>query len=132
MDQKTREQQVMNKKIRKSIKKKCPQVPDQAGTSNTVKQFHDNSPIAQQARILSWFLNISPRLSTLEAREELGIMSPACRIMELRDMGHDIITDREQQVDVTGTNHPVGVYVYMGFPITNQVKETDHVTHKND
>jgi len=121
----------MNKRITKSNKKKCPQVQGQVGTSNTVNQFHDNSPIAQRARILSWFLNISPRLSTLEAREELGIMSPACRVMELRDMGHDIITDWEQQVDVTGTNHRVGVYVYMGFPTTNQAKETYHVTHKN-
>lgn len=113
----------MGKQKRKSINRKCPQVRGQSGTSNNTKQFHDNSPTAQRARILQWFLNVSPRLSTLEAREELGIMSPACRIMELRDLGHDIITDREQQVDVTGTTHRVGVYVYMGPGISNQLQE---------
>lgn len=110
----------MTKKTRKSSNKKCPTVRGQLGTSNTTKKLHNNSPIAQRARILRWFFNESQRLSTLEAREELGIMSPACRIMELRDMGHNIITEREQQKDVTGTKHQTGVYIYMSFSNDNQ------------
>lgn len=113
----------MKKEKRIFRKKKCPTVRGHAGTSSNSKRFYDNSPIAQQARILDWFLNKSPRLSTLQAREELGIMSPACRIMELRDKGHIIALEWKRQVDVTGTPHRAGVYIYMGNSEPHQSKE---------
>ncbi|PHS26840.1 MAG: hypothetical protein COA83_02140 [Methylophaga sp.] len=45
------------------------------------------------------------RVTTLQAREELGVMSPAPRILELRRMGHNIITHRRYERDITGRNH---------------------------
>jgi hypothetical protein len=113
----------MKKQKRISSKKKCPQVRRQLGTSDNTKLHHDNSPVAQRARILRWFFNKSQQLSTLDAREELGIMSPACRIMELREMGHVIALEWKHQEDVTGTSHRTGVYVYMRFIEIAQRKE---------
>ncbi len=110
----------MEKRKRKALKKTCPKASGQRGISSVANQPHHNAPTAQRARILRWFFNKSQRLSTLDAREELGIMSPANRIKELRAMGHEIFTDKELQYDVSGTKHKTGVYVYMGFCQGNQ------------
>ena len=48
----------------------------------------NNSPNAQRASILHWFRKISYRLSTLDARERLGIMSPASRIYDMFHVEH--------------------------------------------
>lgn len=53
------------------------------------------------------------RLTTLQAREELGVMSPAPRILELRRMGYNIITYRQYKRDITGRNHYQAEYVLM-------------------
>jgi len=53
------------------------------------------------------------RLTTLQAREELGVMSPAPRVLELRRMGHKIVTHRRYDRDITGRNHYQGEYVLM-------------------
>lgn len=53
------------------------------------------------------------RLTTLKAREELGVMSPAPRILELRAMGHKIITHKRFKRDITGRNHYQAEYVLM-------------------
>lgn len=52
-------------------------------------------------------------LTTLQAREELGVMSPAPRILELRRAGHRIITHRRYKRDITGRNHYQAEYVFM-------------------
>ena len=52
-------------------------------------------------------------LTTIQARDELGVMSPAPRVMELRRQGHNIITLRTETVDRTGTKHREGQYVLL-------------------
>ena len=44
----------------------------------------------QRDKILSWLINAP--LTTLEARNELFIMSPASRVLELKNQGYNIIT----------------------------------------
>lgn len=45
---------------------------------------------SQRQKVLEW-LNKKP-LTTLEARDQLFIMSIAARIFELKDRGHNIVT----------------------------------------
>ena len=52
-------------------------------------------------------------LTTIQARDELGVMSPAPRVMELRRQGHNIITLWTETVDRTGTKHREGQYVLL-------------------
>ena len=48
---------------------------------------------SQQAQILE-HLQASQSITTLEARENLFIMSPASRVFELKERGFNIITQR--------------------------------------
>lgn len=48
--------------------------------------------------------------STIQLREELGICSPAPRILELRARGYDITTAYRDEVDSAGVKHRIGVY----------------------
>lgn len=50
-------------------------------------------------------------VSTLHAREVLGIMSPAARVLELRRQGHHIVTHWVRGVDAAGVSHRSAVYV---------------------
>lgn len=50
-------------------------------------------------------------LTTLQAREQLGIMHPGGRINELRNRGFNIITHRCINYDVSGQAHKVAKYV---------------------
>ncbi len=52
-------------------------------------------------------------LTTLEAREKLGIMHPGGRISELRKRGHNIITHWTTETDASGQAHRVARYVLM-------------------
>jgi hypothetical protein len=65
---------------------------------------------AQRKAILRQ-LQKSQCLTTLFIREKMGIMHPAARIMELRQMGYDILLHWVFETDVAGTNHRVGHYV---------------------
>ena len=82
-----------------------------AQSNNTTTQ-HPRSTAKQRLAILS-YLQQGNRLSTLHAREFLGIMHPAARVMELRADGYNIITHNRQDADVTGTRHQVAEYVLM-------------------
>lgn len=53
-------------------------------------------------------------VSTIYARETLGIMSPAARIMELRRQGHKIVTRAGHVVDAAGVSHRSAVYELVG------------------
>jgi len=65
---------------------------------------------SQRLAILAWLL-IRP-LSTLQAREELGIMHPGGRVMELRRQGYNILT--HWVVGYTGAvKHRVAQYVLL-------------------
>ena len=53
-------------------------------------------------------------LTTLEARERLGVMSPAARTMELRRAGFKIETVRKTALDSEGRPHRSAEYVLRG------------------
>jgi hypothetical protein len=64
------------------------------GSNNDLQHgdFTLNSSSSQRQRILAW-LQQRP-LTTLEARQELCVMSIAARIFELKDRGHNIVTHK--------------------------------------
>jgi hypothetical protein len=77
------------------------------------KRFYSNAIRSQQARILKHFEEC-PRLSTIEAREQYGILHPSGRVMELRKKGHRIDTHWISAPDTNGVPHRVGLYIYQG------------------
>lgn len=64
---------------------------------------------ARQCALILDELNQGP-VSTLFARDVLGIMSPAARIMELRRQGYLIVTGRALVVDGSGQPHRSAIY----------------------
>ena len=83
---------------------------------HSVKHTYSNSATAQRERILKIF-DTSPSLSTLQARNEYGILHPGGRIMELRQKGHRIETYWVLEPDANGVLHRVGLYVYQGHKL---------------
>ena len=77
--------------------------------TNTVKK---STSTESQRSLLLDHLKKGP-LTTIQARDELGVMSPAPRVMELRRQGHNIITLWTETVDRTGTKHREGQYVLL-------------------
>ena len=87
------------------------------GRGNGVAGAHDStatrkhqSRAMQRAALLHW-LQSHQRITTLQARNELGIMHPAGRVQELRDAGNDIATHWQWEADATGKEHKQGLYV---------------------
>jgi len=70
----------------------------------------NNSREGQRLAILN-YLQEHGSLTTLQARDELGIMSPASRVLELREQGYRIITYWTTSEDRTGTKHREAKYV---------------------
>lgn len=70
------------------------------------------SRAVQRTHLLQWFLH-HQRITTLQARNDLGIMHPAARIQELRGAGHDIATYWQWDTDATGKQHKQGLYVLL-------------------
>ncbi|WP_366759873.1 helix-turn-helix domain-containing protein [uncultured Thiodictyon sp.] len=68
----------------------------------------------QRAKIEAHF-RAHRSLSTLEGRNELGIMHPAARVQELRDSGYRIDTVWTHQTDTTGRRHRVARYHWRGL-----------------
>jgi hypothetical protein len=72
-----------------------------------------NSAQAQRARLLAWLL-AHHRITTFGARRDLDIPHPAARIQELREAGHNIITQRVREPAVPGKPpHIIGLYVLL-------------------
>ncbi len=71
----------------------------------------DNSAENQRAKILK-HIRTNGSLTTLEAREELGIMHPGGRVMELRKQGFEIETHWINEVDTAGKEHRTGRYLF--------------------
>ena len=96
-------------KIEKSGKKSAPprRQPGQGGQQGNETLHMNNTPshranqenhvsqpaAIQRKRILAWLRRYGT-MTTLEARNELSIMHPGGRIMELRRQGHSIVTIR--------------------------------------
>jgi hypothetical protein len=95
-------------------KRKNPAPASKLGFKKTVKPLHGNTSHSQRSRIIAWFNETKPCLTTTEARQKLGIMSPASRIFELKRMGHKISLLWTNQVDTNGVPHRAGEYVYFG------------------
>ena len=75
--------------------------------------LNDISVESQRAR-LRHHLECYGSCTTFEARQKLNIVSPAPRIMELREMGCSITTIRVRENDQSGRPHLIGKYVWHG------------------
>jgi len=74
---------------------------------------NDTSTSNQRAITLS-AISSAPK-STIELRHKFGIMHPAARIQELREMGHEIDTVRITEMTPDGIKHKaVAKYVLRG------------------
>lgn len=89
--------------------------------------FLDNSISSQRATILA-FLQKGRAVTTLYARNILGICHPGMRICELRQAGHDIETIWVNETDAAGVLHRVGKYI---LKPNRQMCLFDHVDGKN-
>lgn len=69
---------------------------------------------ARQRACILQHLRQHGEISTIEARERYGIMSPASRVLELRRAGHQIDTVRFRAPDANGQTHNQAKYVYWG------------------
>lgn len=90
------------------------------GRGNCVAETRDstaNHPVPQSLPVqrthLLKHLQERGRITTIEARNILGIMHPAARIQELRESGYNIETYWQLEADVTGKRHKQGLYVLM-------------------
>lgn len=50
-------------------------------------------------------------VSSVQARDALGILHPAARVLELRQRGHSIHLNWREAEDGQGRRHRVGVYL---------------------
>jgi hypothetical protein len=64
----------------------------------------NNTSACNQRAITLLAITNSPK-STIELRHDFGIMHPAARIQELRDMGHQIHTVRINEMTPDGIKH---------------------------
>lgn len=68
-----------------------------------------NSEKSQQRALILDALRSGP-LTTIQARDQLAVLSPASRVMELRRAGYVIETRKVKAFDADGRAHRVGVY----------------------
>ena len=79
---------------------------------NNKENFKDNSAINQRKKLLD-FMREHGSITTAQARAELDIMSPAPRIMELKRMGHNIITVWDDWTSEFDIRHRIARYVLL-------------------
>jgi hypothetical protein len=79
-----------------------------APKQNTQREV--NSLAAQRQRLLAW-LKKHGKITTIEARRELDIMSPASRVLELRRNFEIELQWVQRQTDC-GTWHRIGLYLF--------------------
>lgn len=85
----------------------------EAGAHDSTANQKQQSITSQRTTLMRW-LQSNQRITTLEARNILGIMSPAARIQELRKAGHDIATLQQWATDAAGKRHKQALYVLLG------------------
>ena len=88
------------------------EAPTEVEATHAGSEQSNNSTRKQRQSILG-YLQSGNRLTTLYARETLGICHPAARVMELRADGYDIATNIRVGHDITGTRHQVAEYVLL-------------------
>jgi hypothetical protein len=85
-------------------------------TSDKVRTTHTNSTIQRQVILDALKQRHELGITTLEARQQLGVMSPAPRILELKAKGHHIVTIPTDIVTDDGVMHQgVARYVLLGL-----------------
>lgn len=78
------------------------------------KQANHSTPTescTKQRQAILRYLQTGSHLTTLHARQVMGIMHPAARVQSLRGLGHNIVTHWSVEEDVTGKPHRVAEYV---------------------
>lgn len=71
----------------------------------------DNLASTQRQAILA-YLSKNGLMTTLEARQTLGICHPSARVMELRKRDYQIETHWANDIDSTGRIHRVAKYIF--------------------
>jgi hypothetical protein len=79
-----------------------------------MSEFISSNTKAKQRALLLAAMRQAP-VSTIEARETLGISHPAGRIMEARKLGAQIITVSRTVHDAQGRPHRCAVYAFAGM-----------------
>ena len=93
-------------------KTKAAGLPPLTALSKTLNPH--NTGVTNQRAITLLAITDAPK-STIELRHDFGIMHPAARIQELRDMGHQIATVRITEMTPDGIKHQaVAKYVLRG------------------
>jgi hypothetical protein len=85
-----------------------------------------SSIFAQRERLLKR-LREKP-ISTIEARKELDILMPAARIFELRRLGHNIITNWQNETTSEGNVHNVAQYALLSGTYNEKKKFREHIS----
>lgn len=78
-------------------------VNPQAETATKNHNINDTSAAGQRQRVLA-AIRTGPK-TTIELREQYGVISPAPRVLELRRMGYVIHTLRVRAVTPDGVTH---------------------------
>ncbi len=88
--------------------------PGQRGAETAKKTNYEKDysipSAASQRATLRKHLQVHKKLNTLTAREKLGIMHPAMRVLGLKKSGLDIEIDWVYATDATGVRHRVAQY----------------------
>lgn len=79
-------------------------------SKTTKRNFKDNSTSNQCLKILDWLLE-KGNITTTQAREHLDIMSPAARILQLKQAGYQIVTVWDSWTSEYGIKHRIARYV---------------------
>lgn len=83
------------------------------GVSNIFTGLNDTTAAAQRKRLLKQLIDCGS-VNTMFARDRLNILCPAARVLELREQGHKIRTDRIVINDRDGRRHyRVALYVLL-------------------
>lgn len=91
-------------------KKNAPTMNDRSALDS--RKFNTTNATAQRARLLAYLRNVGP-ITTLQARNELGVMHPSARLLELRKAGYNIQSLRSWDTDAAGNRHWQGLYVLL-------------------
>lgn len=83
-----------------------------AGTCNSTATREHQSRAMQRVALLQW-LQAHQQITTIQARNKLGIMHPAGRVQELRESGCDIVTYWQWDADAAGKEHKQALYILL-------------------
>jgi len=74
-----------------------------------IAPLKDNPTSLEQRAFILAYIRLHGRITTLEARKH-GVMSPASRILELKQQGYNIVGNWIKETDGAGVLHRVRVY----------------------